>query len=199
MRIRARALCWAVGWSECHEIDALNILEATHLAMRRALLGLPCARAAFWWMAIGCRCLADSAAGARRAPSSGATAASRRSARPRFSPKPIVTRRHAPPGRRLSRVWSGGAQGLWDSGSSGGVVRHAACAIHRRSFGPVSRTPRIVPVESSSMKTQFVHLRLHTEFSLVDSIVRVPELLAATAAAGMPAVASPIRTTCSRW
>jgi len=38
--IRARALCWAVAWSECHEIDALNILEATHLAMRRAVLGL---------------------------------------------------------------------------------------------------------------------------------------------------------------
>jgi ribonuclease HII len=38
--IRARALCWAVAWSECHEIDTLNILEATHLAMRRAVLGL---------------------------------------------------------------------------------------------------------------------------------------------------------------
>ncbi|HTV78713.1 MAG TPA: PHP domain-containing protein, partial [Steroidobacteraceae bacterium] len=39
------------------------------------------------------------------------------------------------------------------------------------------------------MNPQFVHLRLHTEFSLVDSVVRVPELLAATRAAGMPAVA----------
>jgi DNA polymerase-3 subunit alpha len=39
------------------------------------------------------------------------------------------------------------------------------------------------------MKAQFVHLRLHTEFSLVDSIVRVPELVTATASAGMPAVA----------
>jgi len=36
---------------------------------------------------------------------------------------------------------------------------------------------------------QFVHLRLHTEYSLVDGIVRVPELMDATAAAGMPAVA----------
>jgi DNA polymerase III subunit alpha len=39
------------------------------------------------------------------------------------------------------------------------------------------------------MKSQFVHLRLHTEFSLVDSVVRVPELLAATVDAGMPAIA----------
>jgi DNA polymerase-3 subunit alpha len=37
--------------------------------------------------------------------------------------------------------------------------------------------------------TEFVHLRLHTEYSLVDGIVRVPELMAAVAAAGMPAVA----------
>ena len=36
--------------------------------------------------------------------------------------------------------------------------------------------------------TAFVHLRLHTEFSLVDSVVRIPELMKAVAAAGMPAV-----------
>ncbi len=35
----------------------------------------------------------------------------------------------------------------------------------------------------------FVHLRLHTEYSLVDGIVRMPELMAAVAVAGMPAVA----------
>ena len=35
----------------------------------------------------------------------------------------------------------------------------------------------------------FVHLRVHTEYSLVDGIVRVPELMSAVAAAGMPAVA----------
>jgi DNA polymerase-3 subunit alpha len=37
--------------------------------------------------------------------------------------------------------------------------------------------------------TQFVHLKLHTEYSLVDGIVRVPELMEAVAAAAMPAVA----------
>ena len=35
----------------------------------------------------------------------------------------------------------------------------------------------------------FVHLRLHTEYSLVDGIVRVPRLMQSVAAAGMPAVA----------
>ncbi|MFM7706923.1 MAG: PHP domain-containing protein, partial [Gammaproteobacteria bacterium] len=37
--------------------------------------------------------------------------------------------------------------------------------------------------------TAFVHLRLHTEYSLVDSVVRIPELVKAVAKAGMPAVA----------
>jgi len=42
-RIRARAVAWAVAWADCEEIDALNILQATLLAMRRALLALPIA------------------------------------------------------------------------------------------------------------------------------------------------------------
>ena len=40
------------------------------------------------------------------------------------------------------------------------------------------------------MAAGFVHLRLHTEYSLIDSVVRVPELIEAVAAAGMPAVAA---------
>ena len=39
------------------------------------------------------------------------------------------------------------------------------------------------------MAQGFVHLRVHTEYSLSDSVVRIPELIAAVAAAGMPAVA----------
>ena len=39
------------------------------------------------------------------------------------------------------------------------------------------------------MTASFVHLRLHTEFSLVDGLVRVKPLIKAVAGAGMPAVA----------
>src|SRR5579883_3468208 len=39
------------------------------------------------------------------------------------------------------------------------------------------------------MSSAFVHLRLHTEYSLIDSIVRVPALIEAVADSGMPAVA----------
>ena len=38
--IRERALCYAVAWADAEEIDSINILQATMLAMRRALLGL---------------------------------------------------------------------------------------------------------------------------------------------------------------
>ena len=37
--------------------------------------------------------------------------------------------------------------------------------------------------------TSFVHLRLHTEYSLVDSVVRIPALVEQVAERGMPAVA----------
>lgn len=40
-RIRAQAAAWALGSADETEIDRLNILRATHLAMRRALLALP--------------------------------------------------------------------------------------------------------------------------------------------------------------
>ena len=39
------------------------------------------------------------------------------------------------------------------------------------------------------MPTSFIHLRLHTEYSLVDSIVRIKPLVAKVAEMGMPAVA----------
>jgi ribonuclease HII len=40
-RIRAGARGWALGWADAREIDRFNILRATHLAVRRAIAGLP--------------------------------------------------------------------------------------------------------------------------------------------------------------
>ena len=39
-QIKQHALCWALGRAEPHEIDELNILHATMLAMRRAVAAL---------------------------------------------------------------------------------------------------------------------------------------------------------------
>jgi ribonuclease HII len=38
--IRRRALCFGIGWADPAEIDSLNILHATFLAMRRAVLAM---------------------------------------------------------------------------------------------------------------------------------------------------------------
>ena len=38
--IRTRSLAWSLGWADAAEIDTLNILQATMLAMRRALAAL---------------------------------------------------------------------------------------------------------------------------------------------------------------
>ncbi len=40
VQIRERSIAWAIGWVDAEEIDVLNILEASLLAMRRALQGL---------------------------------------------------------------------------------------------------------------------------------------------------------------
>jgi ribonuclease HII len=40
IQIREHALAWSVAWADAAEIDSLNILQATFLAMRRALSGL---------------------------------------------------------------------------------------------------------------------------------------------------------------
>lgn len=38
--IVAKSLAWSFGWADAREIDCINILQATHLAMRRAIIGL---------------------------------------------------------------------------------------------------------------------------------------------------------------
>lgn len=39
--VKRCALAWSVGWAEAAEVDRLGVLSATHLAVRRALAGLP--------------------------------------------------------------------------------------------------------------------------------------------------------------
>lgn len=57
--IRTRALAFGLGWADRDEIDSLNILEATLLAMRRALLALPVAPTHVRVDGNRCPCVAD--------------------------------------------------------------------------------------------------------------------------------------------
>lgn len=40
LEVRASSLAWGLGWADAAEVDALNVLQATFLAMRRALIAL---------------------------------------------------------------------------------------------------------------------------------------------------------------
>ncbi|MGI9261593.1 MAG: ribonuclease HII [Woeseiaceae bacterium] len=40
IEIKHSSLAWSLAWADAAEIDAINILQATFLAMRRALIGL---------------------------------------------------------------------------------------------------------------------------------------------------------------
>lgn len=41
VRLRERSVAWAIGWASAEEIDSINILQATRLAMKRAVENLP--------------------------------------------------------------------------------------------------------------------------------------------------------------
>jgi ribonuclease HII len=148
--IRERAVCWAVGWSECHEIDALNILEATHLAMRRAVLGL-----AVYPRSI----LVDG----NRLPQLGDIA-------PQCAIRAIIKGDCTEPAisaasilaktfrdalmRSLDVVYPGYGlavhKGYGTADHLAALARHSACAIHRRSFSPVAAPRGSGPVESDA-------------------------------------------------
>lgn len=54
VEIKARALAWHVARAEVEEIDRLNILQASLLAMQRAVMGLSCAPQSVWVDGLHC-------------------------------------------------------------------------------------------------------------------------------------------------
>jgi ribonuclease HII len=135
--IRERALAWAVGWADREEIDAVNILQATFLAMRRALLGLPFCPDAI--EVDGNRC--PSLAGVL--PECPATAVVRGDARvPAISAASILAKTWRDAWmRRLHDRWPqydfAAHKGYGTPAHLQALERHGICPLHRRSFAPV--------------------------------------------------------------
>ena len=150
VRIRARALCWAVGWSEPEEIDALNILEATHLAMRRAVLGLAVQPRGILVDGNRLPRLGD------LLPQCAARAIIRGDCtQPAISAASILAKTHRDAVmRRLDVVYPGYGlavhKGYGTADHLAALLRQAACAIHRRSFRPVAAPWAPPPVESDA-------------------------------------------------
>ena len=132
--IRARALAWHVAWASVREVDRLNILQATLLAMQRAVEGLGfvpeealidgnrCPN-----LACAARCIVG---GDRSHPAISAASIIAKTARDaemrrlhlRF-PQYRLDRHKGYPTREHLEL----------------LERFGACEIHRRSYAPVSR------------------------------------------------------------
>ncbi len=136
-RICSRALAWAVAWADEEEIDALNILQATLLAMRRAVQGLAvrpnhinvdgrhCPAIASPWLV----CTVDAVIGGDRTV-------------PAISAASILAKVHRDRRmRRLDVVYPeyGFAchKGYATRAHLDALNLHGPCRIHRRSFAPV--------------------------------------------------------------
>ena len=137
-RIRECSIAWALGQASPAEVDRLNILEATLLAMRRALAGLAAARIAPELALIdGNRCPAGLAFPARPVIRGDAT-------EPAVSAASILAkvyrdREMVRLGRRWPQYGFADHKGYPTSAHVERIRRYGASPVHRRTFGPVRR------------------------------------------------------------
>jgi ribonuclease HII len=131
--IEARALAWSVAFVDCNEIDRLNILNATLLAMQRAVAGLPLRPAMV--LVDGNRCPDNLGCpsravvkGDRRVPAISAASILAKVARDREM-------------LRLDGLYPGYGfkqhKGYHTPAHLAAIQRLGPCPVHRRSFAPV--------------------------------------------------------------
>ena len=135
--IRAGALAWGIGIADAGEIDVLNILGATFLAMRRALLALPVRPTLIQvdgnrlppdqWLGFRCEWRAEVGGDDRIAAISAASILAKTSrdawmcrAARRYPGYGFETHKGYPTAEHLQAL-----------------ARLGPCRLHRRSFGPV--------------------------------------------------------------
>jgi ribonuclease HII len=138
-RVMNQAVAYGLGWADAAEIDSLNILEATLLAMRRALLGLisvptliqvdgnkaPALNGLFAGCAIPCQTIIGG--DGREAPIAAASILAK-TWRDRYMQSAELRY----PGYGFAKH-----KGYGTAVHLEALRRHGACALHRRSFQPV--------------------------------------------------------------
>ena len=134
LEIRACALAWAVGEADVAEIDSLNILQATMLAMRRAVLGLSIAPAEAWIDGNRCPELACATRaivkGDRDVAVISAASILAKTARDAM----LIELDGAYPAYGFGRN-----KGYGTAEHLAALARHGPCPVHRRSFAPVAQ------------------------------------------------------------
>lgn len=133
--IRTRAVAWAVAESDVGEIDALNILQATLLAMRRAIEGLATRPEVVWIDGLHCpqvdfptRAIVD---GDRLIAAIAAASILAKTARDAL----LVELDRSYPAYGFARH-----KGYATPEHLAALRVHGPCAVHRRYFAPVLQT-----------------------------------------------------------
>ena len=135
--IRARALCCSIAEASVEEIDQLNILQATMLAMRRAVMGLR-HKPALVWVDGNRLPLLDVAAEA---------IVKGDALVPAISAASILAKVHrdrwcAQVHEEFPQYGFAGHKGYGTAVHMQALREHGACIYHRRSFAPVAQNLR---------------------------------------------------------
>jgi len=132
LSIRGRALAWAVASASVEEIDRLNVLQATLLAMRRAVEALAIVPHEAWidgqhCPALGCatRAVVGGDRSVRQISAASILAKTARDAE--------MVRLH----ERFPRYGLDQHKGYATPAHLARLAQYGACEIHRRSFAPV--------------------------------------------------------------
>lgn len=140
--IQERALAWAVAWASVEEIDRLNILHASLLAMRRAVSALPIQPDRILVDGNRCPAVACEAqaviGGDGLVPAIGAASILAKVARDRL----MVQMEQDFPGYGFA-----GHKGYPTRVHLDALRRLGPCAAHRRSFGPVRALLGLLPAD----------------------------------------------------
>ena len=153
--IRERALAWSVAWADREEIDAINILQATLLAMRRALFGLRICPDAIQFDGNICPSLAG------LLPQCPAVAVVDGDALvPQISAASIIAKTFRDAWmRRFHELYPhygfASHKGYGTPEHHEALARHGICDLHRRSFAPVQFAARgmieMISVDTSDL------------------------------------------------
>jgi ribonuclease HII len=145
--IRERAIAWSVAWADREEIDAINILQASLLAMRRALLGLHVCPDAIQFDGNICPSLAG------LLPECPAVAVVDGDALvPAISAASILAKTFRDAWmRRFDELYPhygfASHKGYGTPQHHEALDRHGTCPLHRRSFAPVQWAEQGLPLE----------------------------------------------------
>ena len=135
VEIRTRAIAWSIGAASVAEIDALNILQATMLAMRRAFAGLSIEPAEAWIdgdRSPGLQCLARTIVkGDRDVAVISAASIIAKTARDAM----LIELDREYPAYGFAQH-----KGYATPEHLAALSRHGLCPAHRRSFAPVAQS-----------------------------------------------------------